>query len=81
MCATYPQYLIVPSSVSNEELLNMGQARFYNRFPTLVWRSKRTGALLYRSSQPTVGFFGMSNEYDVKLYEKMKSITNSGILI
>ncbi|KAI1729196.1 myotubularin-like phosphatase domain-containing protein [Ditylenchus destructor] len=75
LSATYPQYLIVPSSVTDDDLNSMRSGRFYHRFPTLVWRCKKNGAVLLRSSQPTIGFFGMANEHDVKLYEKIRTST------
>uniref|UniRef100_A0A915DG96 Myotubularin phosphatase domain-containing protein n=1 Tax=Ditylenchus dipsaci TaxID=166011 RepID=A0A915DG96_9BILA len=72
---TYPQHLIVPTCVTDEELLNIRTGRYYGRFPTLAWRCPRRGAVLLRSSQPCIGFFGMANEFDVKHYEKIRSAT------
>ena len=67
LCPTYPKYLIVPKSVEDEELKQMSFGRYHRRFPTLVWRNRRNGAILLRSSQPSIGlsigFFGMSNEW------------------
>jgi len=31
--------------------------------------------VLARSSQPSIGFFGMTNEHDVKLYDKIRIAT------
>ncbi|KAL3068420.1 hypothetical protein niasHT_030711 [Heterodera trifolii] len=73
ICSSYPQYLIVPASVSDEELKQMRLGRIYYRFPTLVWRCPKNGAVLLRSSQPSIGFFGMSNDKDMHLYERIRS--------
>uniref|UniRef100_A0A914HBM8 Myotubularin phosphatase domain-containing protein n=1 Tax=Globodera rostochiensis TaxID=31243 RepID=A0A914HBM8_GLORO len=73
ICASYPQYLIVPASVCDEELKQMRLGRSYHRFPTLAWRCAKNGAVLLRSSQPSIGFFGMSNDKDVHLYERIRS--------
>lgn len=85
ICSTYPQFLIVPNSVVDEELKHMSYGRYYRRFPTLVWRNRQNGSVLLRSSQPSIGFFGMSNDKDVSLYDQIRaaisSDPNSKILI
>lgn len=66
--------------MTDEELFNLKtlKARFHNRFPTLAWRNQHTGALLYRSSQPCLGFFTGANVADIKFYEKIKAVANFG---
>ncbi|KAL7078190.1 hypothetical protein ACQ4LE_002056 [Meloidogyne hapla] len=73
ICPTYPQFLIVPKSVSDEDLKQMSYGRCYRRFPTVVWRNKRNGAVLLRSSQPSIGFFGLTNEKDISHYERIRA--------
>ena len=53
VCATYPEYLIVPKSISDEQLKKIAAFRSSKRFPTVMWRSKRNGApaCLRRSSK------------------------------
>lgn len=75
ICQTYPKYLIVPAAVTDVELESMSFGRYYRRFPTLVWRNRKNGAVLLRSSQPSIGFFGLGNDKDVTLYDKIRSAT------
>jgi hypothetical protein len=75
VCATYPQYLIVPTATTDEELSELKRGRFFDRFPTAVWRSRQTGAVLLRSSQPEISFFGTPQEGDIKLFEAIRKVT------
>ncbi|KAI6176767.1 Phosphatidylinositol-3-phosphate phosphatase [Aphelenchoides bicaudatus] len=74
ICATYPQYLIVPNATTDEELTDLKRGRFFERFPTAVWRSKQGGILL-RSSQPEISFFGTYHEGDIKLFDSIRKVT------
>jgi hypothetical protein len=74
-CASYPQYLIVPKLTTDQELLELKRGRFFDRFPTAVWRSKQSGAVLLRSSQPEISFFGTPQEGDTKLFETIRNVT------
>ncbi len=40
--ATYPKLLVVPGSVSDEELLQVAKFRMLGRLPVVVWRSEFT---------------------------------------
>ncbi|KAI6188498.1 Phosphatidylinositol-3-phosphate phosphatase [Aphelenchoides besseyi] len=75
ICASYPKYLIVPKATSDQELAELKRGRFFDRFPTAVWRSKTTGAVLMRSSQPEVSFFGTPQEGDIKLFDAIRNVT------
>lgn len=66
LCRTYPQYLVVPSAVSDEELHRVHNGRFFSRFPVAVWRCKSSGAVLLRSAQPTISWLGAANEDDLR---------------
>jgi myotubularin-related protein 3/4 len=38
LCASYPEYCVVPASVTDEEVGEVAKFRSYRRFPTIVWR-------------------------------------------
>ncbi|KAH7315907.1 hypothetical protein KP509_21G070100 [Ceratopteris richardii] len=52
---TYPHLLIVPSSISDEEVQQAALFRARGRLPVVTWRHSENGAVLARSSQPLVG--------------------------
>lgn len=67
LCSSYPSEHIVPKSVSDENLAKVAGFRALRRFPSVVWRNCRNGAVLVRSSQPEMGFFGWRNTDDENL--------------
>ncbi|CAI7995962.1 Myotubularin-related protein 3 [Geodia barretti] len=67
LCPTYPKLLVVPSSLTEEEMRSAAKFRAIGRFPTIVWRHTRNGAVIARSSQPLVGVLGWRNPEDEKL--------------
>ena len=38
LCSSYPQQSVVPSSMTDEEVLSVAKFRSYRRFPSVVWR-------------------------------------------
>lgn len=58
LCSTYPQQLIMPKGMTDEELIMVSNFRSGHRLPTLSWGDKETGATLWRSSQPKAGVSG-----------------------
>ncbi|XP_052311290.1 phosphatidylinositol-3-phosphatase myotubularin-1 isoform X4 [Populus trichocarpa] len=55
MCPSYPFALIVPKSISDEEVIQASNFRSKGRLPVVSWCHPETGAVLARSSQPLVG--------------------------
>ncbi|XP_031484297.1 phosphatidylinositol-3-phosphatase myotubularin-1-like isoform X2 [Nymphaea colorata] len=55
MCATYPSTLIVPSCISDDEVLQASTFRARCRLPVISWCHPKTGAVVARSSQPMIG--------------------------
>ncbi|XP_039133486.1 LOW QUALITY PROTEIN: phosphatidylinositol-3-phosphatase myotubularin-1-like [Dioscorea cayenensis subsp. rotundata] len=55
LCTTYPSSLILPKSISDEEVLQASTFRGRSRVPVISWCNPGTGAVLARSSQPLVG--------------------------
>ncbi|XP_034890520.1 phosphatidylinositol-3-phosphatase myotubularin-1 isoform X3 [Populus alba] len=55
MCPSYPFALIVPKSISDEEVIQASNFRSKGRLPIVSWCHPESGAVLARSSQPLVG--------------------------
>ncbi|TKR65125.1 hypothetical protein L596_025578 [Steinernema carpocapsae] len=85
MTATYPEKLIVPSSVTDDSLKKAVLGRFLERIPTAVWRDVKSGAVLLRSSQPVIPWIGNwnINQDEVRLFDACRRSTgeNSEIII
>ena len=79
ICESYPQEVIVPKAISDEELCDGAEARTLSRFPTAVWYCRKRGTALLRSSQPRVGIF--SNRYfmDERLIESVRLTVSEGM--
>jgi myotubularin-related protein 1/2 len=58
LCNTYSETLIVPRSVSDEELFAVAAFRSGCRLPALSWGDANNGATLWRSAQPKCGMSG-----------------------
>ncbi|VDL96604.1 unnamed protein product [Schistocephalus solidus] len=57
----YPKYHIMPRDIKDNDIPSMATFRSHNRFPSVVWRSRKTGAVLLRCAQPCVGI--MTNSF------------------
>ncbi|VDN96945.1 unnamed protein product [Rodentolepis nana] len=64
ICKSYPRYHIMPRGVSDQDISSMASFRSHHRFPSVVWRSRKTGAVLLRCAQPCVGIMYSRNELD-----------------
>lgn len=67
LCSSYPSEHIIPQPVSDDNLKKVAGFRALQRFPSVVWRNCRNGAVLVRCSQPEMGFFGWRNTDDENL--------------
>eukprot|EP00916_Digyalum_oweni_P020238 GHVL01033764.1.p1 GENE.GHVL01033764.1~~GHVL01033764.1.p1 ORF type:complete len:466 (+),score=74.97 GHVL01033764.1:531-1928(+) len=67
ICRSYPEVLIVPSSITDEEIHLMKEFRAQNRIPVMSWRSSTNDASLWRCSQPKTGLTQANNIYDEKM--------------
>lgn len=67
LCPTYPRNHIVPASITDDEIKSSAGFRSLKRFPSVVWRNQRNGAVLVRCSQPESGFFNWRNTEDENL--------------
>ncbi|XP_041347443.1 myotubularin-related protein 3-like isoform X2 [Gigantopelta aegis] len=64
---SYPREHIVPATVSDEDLKSVASFRALRRFPSVVWRDQRNGAVIVRCSQPELGWLGWRNTEDEML--------------
>uniref|UniRef100_A0A0X3PVE4 phosphatidylinositol-3,5-bisphosphate 3-phosphatase n=1 Tax=Schistocephalus solidus TaxID=70667 RepID=A0A0X3PVE4_SCHSO len=64
ICRSYPKYHIMPRDIKDNDIPSMATFRSHNRFPSVVWRSRKTGAVLLRCAQPCVGIMYSRNELD-----------------
>lgn len=55
VCSTYGSSLVVPKSITDEQLLQSAAFRDGGRFPVLSYKHDSNGAILLRSSQPLAG--------------------------
>lgn len=69
ICETYPEELVVPLAVSDEDLRLSAEGRTLSRLPVAVWYCKKRETVLLRSSQPRAGFFSYRYEHDEQLME------------
>ena len=68
---TYPSHLIVPKGMPDEELSQVASFRSFRRIPAIVWRSRDTGCIIARSSQPEIGWFGWRSGVDEKMISEI----------
>ena len=68
LCSTYPPYFIVPAQFVDEDLVEVAKFRHMGRLPALVYRH-RNGAVIVRSSQPSVGLLGRRSIEDERLLQ------------
>ncbi|XP_006660379.1 phosphatidylinositol-3-phosphatase myotubularin-1-like [Oryza brachyantha] len=72
LCSTYPSALIVPRSISDEDLFQASSFRSGRRLPVISWCDPGSGAVLARSSQPLVGLMmNFRNNTDEKLVSSL----------
>ncbi|KAL5016282.1 hypothetical protein ScPMuIL_005871 [Solemya velum] len=69
LCSSYPRNHIVPAWITDSNLGNVASFRALQRFPSVVWRDQRNGAVLVRCSQPELGWLGWRNAEDESLLQ------------
>ena len=60
-CSTYPKEVIIPSSLSDEDIRKCTEYRTKERFPVLTYRYNKNGKCIWRSSQIKSGIKGKTN--------------------
>lgn len=79
LCSTYPQTLVVPGALTDEEVIECASHRSRGRIASLVWIHPSTKASLCRSAQPMAGMSGSSNEADRKFCISIKTSCPRGL--
>ncbi|KAM4795171.1 phosphatidylinositol-3,5-bisphosphate 3-phosphatase MTMR4 [Rhinophrynus dorsalis] len=74
LCPSYPQKLLVPIWITDQQLENVASFRSWKRIPVVVYRHTRTGAVIARCSQPEISWWGWRNADDEYL---VTSIANA----
>lgn len=54
LCGSYPSVLVVPASVTDDEVRAVALFRSEQRVPVLCWGRQADSASIWRSSQPKV---------------------------
>jgi myotubularin-related protein 3/4 len=78
---TYPSHLIVPNGITDEELIGVAAFRSFRRIPAIVWRSRETGCIISRSSQPEIGWFGWRSSVDEKMISEITASSSASKLL
>ncbi|ELT99015.1 hypothetical protein CAPTEDRAFT_226204 [Capitella teleta] len=73
VCKSYPKLHIVPHNMTDASIERVAEFRGSHRFPSVVWRDRRSGAVIARSSQPEVGWLGWRSEYDEQFLKAIVS--------
>uniref|UniRef100_A0A671S6G7 phosphatidylinositol-3,5-bisphosphate 3-phosphatase n=1 Tax=Sinocyclocheilus anshuiensis TaxID=1608454 RepID=A0A671S6G7_9TELE len=69
LCASYPEQIMVPAAVSDQELENVAAFRSWKRIPVVVYRHQSSGAVIGRCGQPEVSWWGWRNADDEHLVQ------------
>ncbi|XP_050966050.1 myotubularin-related protein 3 isoform X2 [Labeo rohita] len=69
LCASYPEQIIVPAAVTDQELENVAAFRSWKRIPAVVYRHRGSGAVIGRCGQPEVSWWGWRNADDEHLVQ------------
>ncbi|KAL0591715.1 hypothetical protein ABG067_000857 [Albugo candida] len=64
LCPTYPQELVVPAPVSDEDIGIVANFRSKSRIPMCSYIHKTNGASIWRCAQPKRGIFNANNVCD-----------------
>lgn len=74
---TYPQLLVVPASMTEEQLVESARFRSKARLPAVVWRHFDNKCVLARSSQPNYGMAGNRSEADRRLLAEFRNVATN----
>ena len=76
VCKSYPKLHIVPAHMTDKEIELVAQFRSMRRFPSVVWRNTKNGAVIARCSQPEVGWLGWRCSQDEALLSAIAEAAN-----
>lgn len=73
---TYPQLMVIPSQLTEEQLVRAARIRKHARLPVAVWRHPEHNCVLVRSSEPDFGLFQKRDESDESLLQCYRDAAN-----
>lgn len=86
LCSTYPEFIIIPSSIGDEELKEASNFRTKNRFPVLSYlytknhANYKTYAAIWRSSQTKSGITQNRSSADEKLLKSICDLSEKLVI-
>jgi hypothetical protein len=86
LCSTYPEILIFPRSVSDEDIKEASLFRTKNRLPILSYlysrhiNDKASNASIWRSSQPKSGISSNRSIFDEKLLKQISKLNEKLVI-
>ncbi|XP_067262124.1 myotubularin-related protein 3 isoform X1 [Chanodichthys erythropterus] len=69
VCDSYPEQIIVPAVITDQELESVAAFRSWKRIPAVVYRHQSSGAVIGRCGQPEVSWWGWRNAEDEHLVQ------------
>jgi hypothetical protein len=79
LCSTYPQSLVLPGSLSDEDIRGAASERSKGRLCVLSWLHPTSKVPLCRSAQPNAGMSGANCDADKKACLAIKSACPTGL--
>ncbi|XP_057175733.1 myotubularin-related protein 3 isoform X1 [Triplophysa rosa] len=80
LCSSYPQQILVPASVTDQQLENVAAFRSWKRIPAVVYRHQSSGAVIGRCGQPEVSWWGWRNADDEHLVQSIAKACAADLL-
>jgi myotubularin-related protein 1/2 len=77
LCPTYPEVLVIPEKVTDEQLFVVRNFRSRGRIPAVVWRHPVNGSTISRCSQPNVGLKRHQCPEDVILLSGLRNLPHN----
>mmetsp|Transcript_16135 Transcript_16135/g.34877 ORF Transcript_16135/g.34877 Transcript_16135/m.34877 type:complete len:889 (-) Transcript_16135:198-2864(-) len=76
LCSSYPEWLVLPKQVDEQDLAAIAQCRRHGRIPTLTWcaGAKFQYAAIWRCSQPMDGIRGGGSPDDERLLKAIGEV-------
>lgn len=71
ICSSYPQRVIIPTDMSDEDVEECSKFRTKERFPAMSYYYNKNGATIWRSSQPKEGLWGSISKPDQKMIQSI----------
>lgn len=81
LCPSYPQSLVVPCTIPDEVLNQVGLYRSKGRIPALSYFHRRRGTAITRCAQPLAGLIGKSSDADQQLIQAIRLASPGGKLV